>query len=188
MFIDTNTPDLQGFDPSKSGGLALPPVGVYPEIQLQVVGSEQGATSTNYAKFDITYQIMNGEITGTQFKLTYNTGHGNPDTAKWAVQDVLRVVYAITGSKDLGRVNFDEKMHYKPFIGTLDVTNQSTTDKNGNPYRNGVLRGLKPITGQPQQGAQPAGQPQYNNNVQPQRGGHPAGQPQSGAPSWHNKG
>ena len=144
MFIDTTVPELAGFDPSKSGGLALPPVGNYPDILLQVIASEQGETEKGLGKFDITYEILTGELTKTQFKLTYNTGHTNHDTAKWAIQDVLRVVYAITGMKDLGRVNFDEKLHFRPFIATLNITNQTATDSQGNPYRQGKLVGLKP--------------------------------------------
>ena len=188
MLFDSTTPDMKGFDPSKSGGFTLPPVGIYANMQIQVVASEQGQTKNGLGKFDITYEVMDGDIKGSQFKLTYNTGHSNSDTAKWAVQDVFRIIYAITGDANIGRVNFDEKLYFKPFVGNLEVTNQTATDDSGNPFRNGKLKGLKPLAGQPQQAQQPVGQPQQQQYAQPQQGQQPAGRPQQAAPSWHNNG
>ncbi len=148
MFIDTSSPELANFDP-ESTGLALPPVGVYHNITLQVINSAAGETTTKQGKFDITYEVLDGGLPArSQFKLTYNTGHSNPDTAKWAREDVLRIVYAITGLKTHARgVNFDSKMYYKPFTATLTVTNQDKVDDKGRPFRNGKLTAPKPLAG-----------------------------------------
>jgi hypothetical protein len=178
FYIDATTPDLQGFDPSQSGN-PLPPVGVYPNLVLQVVTTKQGETTNHEPKFDITYEIMSGALTGTQFSLTYNTGNRNPDTAKWAVQDIMRVTYGITGENYTGRrFEFNEKMYYKPFNATLTITEKPGKDKNGNTtdatgkpivFKNGKLTAIKPMdnaapnhapVGQPQQAYEPAGQPQ----------------------------
>ena len=86
MFIDTTAPELQNFDPEKQG-MPLPPVGVYSNITLQVIDSQQGDTQKGEPKLDITYEITTGELAGTPFKLTYNVGHSNRDTAKWARED-----------------------------------------------------------------------------------------------------
>ncbi len=189
MFIDATTSDLQGFDPSKSGN-TLPPVGAYSAIEIKVIFSEQSQSNAGHNKFDITYEAINGQIAGQQFKLSYNVGHSNPDTAKWAVQDVLRIIYGITGDKNIGRVNFDEKMYFRPFNATLTITEKPGKDKDGNTidgqgnpitWKNGKLTAIKPLNeaGAPQQAAH-AGQPQ--------QGQQPAGQPQAGgSPSWHNK-
>jgi hypothetical protein len=192
MFIDTTSPELQNFDPEASG-LSLPPVGVYRDLILQIINTQQGETDKGYGKFDITYEILSGELNGQLFKLTYNTGHSNPDTAKWAVQDVLRVAYAATGIKNHGRgFEFNEKLHKIPFNGTLTITAQTATDANGNPYRNGKLTALKPLdNNQPAQNAQyqqpPAQQAQYQQQpVQNQQYQPPQGQ-QNGTPSWANK-
>lgn len=178
FFIDATTPDLQKFDPSQSGN-PLPPVGVYANITLQVIDTKQGETNNQEPKFDITYEVMSGTITGTQFSLTYNTGNRNPDTAKWAVQDVMRVAYGITGENYAGRrFEFNEKMYYKPFNATLTISEKPGKDKQGNThdavgkpivFKNGKLTAIKPLdnaapnhapVGQPQQGYQPAGAPQ----------------------------
>lgn len=193
MFIDTSTPNLANFDPEKQG-MSLPPVGVYTNT-FQVVSSEQGQTKSGTGKFDITYVATDGKIAGQQFKLTYNVGHSNPDTAKWAIEDVLRVVYAITGIKEHGRgFQFDDKMNNKPFSATLNVTEQvdkSTgqpiRDDKGNAYRNARFNALKPLeSGQPQQA-------QYNTapvqnaeyNAAPAQTAQNQGQPvQQARPSW----
>jgi len=194
MFIDTSSPELAQFDPEKQGA-ALPPVGVYPAT-YQVVASAQGQTKTGFGKFDITYTAIDGEIAGQQFLLTYNVGHSTADVAKWAVEDVLRVVYAITGIKEHGRgFQFDDKMNNKPFSATLIVTeqvNKSTgqpiTDDNGKAYRNARFNSLKPIdVSQPQQQQQqPAQQAQYASA--PVQSYQNQGQPQQqDKPSWAAK-
>jgi len=192
MFIDTSSPELAQFDPERQGS-ALPPVGVYPAT-YQVVASSQGETKSGFGKFDITYMAVDGEIAGQQFSLTYNVGHSNADVAKWAVEDVLRVVYAITGIKAHGRgFQFDDKMNNKPFNATLIVTEQvnkstgqvATNDK-GEPFRNAKFNSLKPIDvsqSSPQQYQQPpAQQAQYESA--PVQTAQNQGQPVQGKPSW----
>lgn len=191
MFIDATTPDMQGFDPSVSGSM-LPPVGIYTGITIQIIGSEQGETTNGSGKLDIIYEALNGEISGQQFKLMYNVGNNNADTAKWAVQDVMRVAYGVTGVNYVGkRFNFDEKMYFKPFIATLAITEKPGKDKDGNTHdqsgrpimwKNGKLTAIKPLAGQPQQASNPVGQPQQAQQ--------PTGQPQvaPATPPWHNKG
>jgi hypothetical protein len=185
MYIDTTSPDLQGFDPENQG-LSLPPVGVYTDLILQIVESKQGETSSGQGKFDITYQILNGELSGSLFRLTYNTGNSNPDTAKWAIQDVLRVVFAVTGLKEHGRgFEFNEKLNKIPFNATLTITNQSKTDDKGVPYRQGKLTQLKPISNNNNQPVNNAvAQGQYNQAPAQQQQYNNAGQQQNASPSW----
>lgn len=184
MFIDTNTPDLQNFDPTVQG-LPLPPVGLYSNVTFFVTDSEQGITKTGNGKLDVTFQAQDGAIAGHSFKMTYNTGHSNPDTAKWAVQDLLRIISAITGDTQFPRgTQFDNKLFMRPFIATLEVTNQMNKqsgqpilDDNGTPFRNGKLKSFvfpnknTQQVGQPQRAQEPVGQPQTAQNT----------------PSWHNR-
>lgn len=189
MYIETSA--VVDFDPSVSG-LPLPPIGIYSNLVLKVTNTEEGQTKDKHRKFDITYEVLSGEITGAQFKLTYNVGHPKADTALWAVQDVLRIAYGITGDKEIHKrrgFNFDATMYNKPFNATLTVVAQEARDDNGNPYRSGKLTAIKPI----EQAGMPT-QPQYNGNApvttgnnnyyQPQQNTN-AGQPQDGAtPPW----
>ncbi len=150
MFINATGADYIGFNPANAG-LALPPVGVYRNIKLQIANIVEGQTKGDPAtgkapmgKVDITFDIQSGELDGTQFKLTYNTGHHDPKTSVIAVKGVVSLVYAITGIDYTNKqFTFVKQMCNKPFTGTLEVTNQATLDSQGNPYRNGNLKALK---------------------------------------------
>lgn len=195
MYIDTSE-DLN-YDPTKTR-LPLPPLGIYPNIDFEVIDRIDGQTKNNEAKMDIVFEIKTGELIGFQFKLSFIIGSSNPVAARIARENLIAIVSAITANPNIhksGGFNFDEKLYYKPFNGTLTVAPQTKKDQfgkpvpvldsNGNQYSQGSLSNLMPISGAPQQGNQPAGQPQQNNYQQPTQQNNQAGQPQnSGQPSW----
>lgn len=185
MYIDTSQ-DVN-YDPTKIG-FPLPPLGIYPNIALKIIESIDGETKKQEAKIDIIFEIGDGELPGYQFKLTYTIGSSNPIAARIAREALIGIASAITDNPNIhksGNFNFDSKLYNRPFVGTLTITNQANLDSNGNPYKQGNLSKLMPISGAPQQGNQPAGQPQQNNYQQPAQQNNQAGQPQnSGQPSW----
>ena len=163
MFINTANPDLQSFDPTKSGQYELPPLGIYNE-QFKIVGTQDGKTKSGHGKLDITFEMLTGALSGFQFQLTYNVGHSNPDTAKWAIQDLMKIGYGTTGNKNYGRDGggFDTNdLYNKPFSATLDVHEQKggNVDSNGKPYSQARFKKIEPISAnanQPQPTSQPA--------------------------------
>ncbi len=187
MFIDT-TQDVN-FDPTKSG-MPLPPVGVYSNLTLKIIESADSETKNKEAKIDITFEVIEGSILGTQFKLTYNVGHSNAIASRIAREGVIALAAAITGDVNIhksGSFNFDYKMYNRPFIGTLTIKNQDTLDSNGNSYRQGNLSQVKPLAGQPQNALVQNYQAQPQN-MQVQQGIQPAGQPQTTTAPWGNRG
>ena len=135
MLFNTNVPEMDNFDPEFQS-LSYPNVGIYSNVTFKVIASEPGETKKKEGKFDITFEAVTSEIAGRQFKITYNVGNSNADTAKWAFQDVCRIYYAITGIKPNRSTpfHFDDKLYFKNFLATLEVTEKPGTDKNGNSH------------------------------------------------------
>jgi len=172
MFINTTAPELQNFDPTKSGQFELPPLGIYNE-QFKVAALEEGQTKKGHGKLDITFEILTGSIAGFQFSLSYNVGHSNPDTAKWAIQDLMKIGYGATGNKNYGRDGggFDTKDLYgKAFGATFTVAEGKTKKDDDTFFPQGRFTKIAPIevpnTNQPQPAGNYNQQPAQNNNQQ----------------------
>lgn len=172
MFINTTAPELQNFDPTKSGQFELPPLGIYNE-QFQISDIQEGQTKAGHGKLDVTFEISTGSIVGFQFSLSYNVSHSNPDTAKWAIQDLMKIGYGATGNKNYGRDGggFDTKdLFGKTFAATLTVTDSKNRKDDGSFFPQGRFTKVAPIEADASQ-SQSAGnsnqqQPEPNHNQQ----------------------
>ena len=175
MFISTTAPKLQNFDPTKSGQFELPPLGIYNE-QFKVANLEEGQTKKGDGKRDITFEILTGLIRGFRFTLSYNVGNSKQQTAEWAVQDVMRIGYGVTGNKNYGRDDggFDTKDLYNDAFGaTLTVVDSKNQKDDGTFFPEASFTKITPIE-------QPNNQANNQVNSQSQQVGN-ANQPQSGS-------
>lgn len=179
MFISTKAPELQNFDPTKSGQFELPPLGIYNEA-FKIVGMEDGKTQKNEGKLDVTFEISTGAIAGFQFQIAYNIAHSNPDTAKWAIQDLMKIGYGITGDKNYGRsgggFNTNDLIN-QSFSATLDVHPGKKLNDKGEPWPQARFKKVVPV----KTPGQPTSAGNYNQPapVQPQQ--QPA---QGAAATW----
>ena len=199
MFISTTAPKLQNFDPTKSGQFELPPLGIYNE-QFKVANLEEGQTKKGDGKLDITFEILTGSIQGFRFTLSYNVGNSKQQTAEWAVQDVMRIGYGVTGNKNYGRDagGFDTNDLYNNAFGaTLTVVDSKNQKDDGTFFPEASFTKITPIeqpnnqannqansmSQQAGNSSQPQPAPAQNNNQQPAQ--PPPQQPaQAAATAW----
>jgi hypothetical protein len=165
MFINTQAQELQSFDPTKSGQFELPPLGIYNE-QFKVVSMQEGQTKNNEGKLDVVFEMLTGPVAGFHFSMAYNVGHSKPDTAKWAIQDLMRIGYGTTGNKNYGRdgAGFNtSELIGKTLAATLTVADSKNQKDDGSFFPQARFTKIAPIA-DPSQETQAGGYNQNQNN------------------------
>lgn len=148
MYIDA---DFSDFNPE---GFSFPPAGFY---TLKIINQEEGKTKTGHANLTFTFEVHDGEQKGQTFKLSYNTGHPNPEASRIARENIARIYYGATGVKPSRGLNTADLMH-KAFAANLQIENKPKKDQYGNimrdaegkeaTFKSASLNGIKPLANQ----------------------------------------
>lgn len=196
IIIDANNdPDLVNYKPN-SGGNSVNQfkIGNYPgTFQINNI---EGVNGDYGMKAVVTFECLSGDISGEIFDLDYLTGFtGNNSqmVCKIAKQNLMDLTEVITGNNITNtRFEFGANLYGRPFNGVFCVEATGRKDDNGNDYKRGKFKQLKPVDNQSpvqtQQYQQPPVQTQQYQQQPVQNAQNQGQQPtNNGQPSWANR-